>query len=100
MVWRQAVVTLLWLLCIGHVACATVAELSALQDFYIATNGAATWDSGNSWDFAAPSPDPCTNWKGIQCTSGEITRLELHESSNLVGTLPESLSDLSNLQTL
>lgn len=49
--------------------------------------------------------DPCglddgSPWKGITCNgNGEITHINLH-GSNLLGTLPSSLSGLTSLQSL
>ena len=87
-------------------------EMSALYDFYIATNG-AEWASaspsatGVPWNFLDPNvSNPCTsNWQGIYCSFPapylyyHVTRIVL-PSYNLAGTLPDTLDALPQLQYL
>jgi hypothetical protein len=84
--------------------CSTsVSQVDALNDLYIATNG-ADWDwssqDGIPWDFASSS-DPCNdNWQGITCDSFcDIHSISL-SNHNLNGTLPSSFILLPQLRSL
>eukprot|EP01059_Diplonema_ambulator_P019524 TRINITY_DN3290_c0_g1_i1.p1 TRINITY_DN3290_c0_g1~~TRINITY_DN3290_c0_g1_i1.p1 ORF type:complete len:1385 (+),score=172.73 TRINITY_DN3290_c0_g1_i1:42-4157(+) len=68
----------------------------ALLDIYTATNGAG-WTRNTGWLSAG---DPCAvPWEGVQCENGELVVLRL-DSNNLVGTLPDSINQLSALRIL
>eukprot|EP01032_Pedospumella_encystans_P009195 gene9195-10849_t len=84
-------------------------EYSALHDLYNATNGAEwTWydpftDYGYPWNFT-DSSDPClAPWQGLTCvvsgTNNHITELTF-SGNNMIGTLPNSLGNLTQLQLL
>ena len=89
-------------------------EMSALYDLYNATNG-ESWHWSNSptegipWNFSnnsAPNNNPCVDhWQGISCSFStpfefyHVTGIVL-PSYNLIGTLPYSVSGLSQLQDL
>eukprot|EP01032_Pedospumella_encystans_P010241 gene10241-11988_t len=107
--------TILSLLCIAYFVAHTLSqelepsEYSALHDLYNATNGAEwTWydpftDYGYPWNFT-DSSDPClTPWQGLTCvvsgTSNHITELTF-SGNNMIGTLPNSLGNLTKLQLL
>jgi Leucine-rich repeat (LRR) protein len=80
------------------------AERDALIALYNSTNGAGwsdrtNWRNGGDTDFNAPGTE-CT-WEGVTCDAGETTVTEINLGSNgLDGTLPASLSDLTNLERL
>ena len=72
-------------------------ERQALIDLYTSTNG-ASWTTQTNWNGAAGTEN---TWYGVTTDAGNTTVLELHlQSNNLVGTLPSSLGNLSNLQNL
>lgn len=73
----------------------TAGELSALQDFYAATNG-PSWTISTGW---MSSADPCT-WFGVTCDASPAVVSLYFVNNNLGGTLPASIGDLSNLQSL
>ncbi len=75
----------------------------ALRDLYNATNGSQwtnTITGDNPW---LVDCDPCglidgTPWKGIQCTNmGRVDVINLN-NNNLMGTLPASIGQLSELE--
>lgn len=74
-------------------------ECKALVELYTATNGDG-WTKRDNW---LDTISPC-EWYGVECASNgsdglTVVHLSLYEN-NLVGTLPMSLGDLGNLQTL
>lgn len=80
-------------------------EMNALYELYNATNGAEwTWSygAGNQWDFATDA-NPCTdNWQGIKCSNStpyNVIAIVL-TSESMRGTLPDSIGDFAELQTL
>lgn len=80
-------------------------QLEALSDLYYATNGSnwIFWNCDNSsvWAFEEGA-NPCTeNWCGITCYTdiSSVKGLNL-DSNNLSGTIPESISQLVDLETL
>jgi Leucine-rich repeat (LRR) protein len=83
-----------------------VHEIDALQDSYVSTNGDSwEWaDTGYQWNFT--DPFPCSDsWQGVTCSTDtfdgllHIFELELSAYS-LSGTLPASISNLTELTTL
>jgi Leucine-rich repeat (LRR) protein len=81
-------------------------EINALQDLYVSTNGDSwEWvDTGYQWNFT--DPYPCSDsWQGVTCSTDtydgllHIFELELSAYS-LSGTLPASISNLTELRTL
>ena len=79
-------------------------ERQALQDLYESTDD-AHWNYGSSsagthWSFDDPDVNPCEErWYGVQCVDNHITGLTF-VGSNLIGTIPESLSQLTMLMHL
>jgi hypothetical protein len=78
-------------------------ERQALQDLYDSTDG-PNWDygyGGTRWDFFNPYSNPCNeHWNGIECSVDyHVVELSL-ASSNLRGTIPSSIGQLSYLVTL
>jgi len=69
-------------------------ECQALVDLYISTDG-ANWKNNTGWNV---TNTPC-DWYGVSCSGGSVTRLSMH-NNQLSGTIPVSLGNLSNLQTL
>jgi Leucine-rich repeat (LRR) protein len=72
-------------------------DYQPLVDLYNATNG-ANWTNKTGW---LSGCDPCTGnggqpWFGLQCANGRVSRLILYQN-NLAGTLPASLSALTDL---
>jgi hypothetical protein len=86
--------TVVWVL-IQQTLCQVPPEqITALQEFYAASNP-ATWDSSGSWISAA---DPCfpvaNSWVGIGCNgAGKIDRINL-ASSGVQGSIPNSWRNL------
>ncbi|MEM6319989.1 MAG: 3-coathanger stack domain-containing protein [Bacteroidota bacterium] len=72
-----------------------------LEDFYNATNG-AMWTNDTLW---LSNCDPCgleegnSPWFGLTCQNNRVTSIYLHEN-NLNGQLPNSINDLTELQSL
>ena len=107
----------------GNVASTTISsvEYNALHDLFNSTTG-SQWildipytTYGYPWNFVIPQENPCsitTPWQGITCSSGcyldntttntlpcNIISINLQEL-NLQGTLPQSIGNLSSLQSL
>nr|WP_293840334.1 leucine-rich repeat domain-containing protein [uncultured Arsenicibacter sp.] len=70
-------------------------DYTALADFYNATNGSG-WTNKTGW---LANCDPCSGWYGVTCTNGRVSALSLI-NNQLTGSIPASLSALTNLQTL
>lgn len=71
-----------------------ITECEALVNFYNQTNG-TTWQENIGWN---NNNTPC-QWWGVTCDNGHVTKLYL-EDNNLNGPLPDSLSQLNQLQEL
>ena len=70
-------------------------DRSALVELYNATGG-ATWYRNDNW----LSEQPISEWQGVATdTAGQVTHLNL-SNNGLVGSLPGSLAELSNLKEL
>jgi hypothetical protein len=69
------------------------AEYAALVALYESTDG-ANWT--NAWTL--PTTDPC-GLRGVHCSNGRITRLDL-PSNNLSGPIPPELGGITNLEHL
>eukprot|EP01096_Ripella_sp_DP13-Kostka_P002443 TRINITY_DN1326_c0_g2_i1.p1 TRINITY_DN1326_c0_g2~~TRINITY_DN1326_c0_g2_i1.p1 ORF type:complete len:107 (-),score=6.65 TRINITY_DN1326_c0_g2_i1:319-639(-) len=70
---------------------ATTSEIEALNELYEATNG-ANWIINTNWTLG----DPCLNgWYGVVCSDSSVTQLNLG-FNQLVGTIPNSISNLVN----
>jgi len=83
-------------------------ELQALKDLYDSTSGDDWVWTGKHWDFSDANANPCdpgNTWQGIYCNynydSGyyHVTGIVL-DRCNLVGSLPDSLGQLSELTEL
>ena len=73
------------------------AERQALIDLYNSTNG-ASWANKTNWLGAAGTEN---TWYGVTTDAGNTTVQQLKlQNNNLVGTLPSSLGNLSNLTNL
>jgi len=75
-------------------------DYQALVDLYTSTNG-ATWGRKTGW---LQGCDPCTGnggnpWFGLSCANGRVTQVNL-SANQLNGSIPTSLSALTNLQYL
>jgi Leucine rich repeat N-terminal domain len=70
-------------------------ERDFLLALYSSTNG-ANWTNKSGWSAAT---DPECTWFGITCSAGNanVTRISLN-GNNLVGTLPSTLNNLTQLQ--
>ena len=80
-------------------ACSDVTEIpqtecEALVALYNSTNG-ATWTDNTNW-LMTNTPG---NWYGVTVDSGHVIGLEL-DYVHLLGSLPEQIQDLTNLQYL
>jgi Leucine-rich repeat (LRR) protein len=90
-------------------------EYNALYDLYNSTNG-KDWrwkkpfsiEDGYAWSFETPSQNPCSAtepWQGVSCTSTcgdsvcHIIQIDL-AYHNLCGTLPASITEINNLQSI
>jgi len=65
----------------------------ALVDLYNSTNG-ANWTNKNNWLIG-----PVSTWFGVTVAGGRINRLAL-VNNNLVGTIPITIGNLTNLTSL
>jgi hypothetical protein len=73
------------------------AERAALVAIYDSTNGAG-WRDSTAWKGAVGTE--CT-WYGVVCSTGDLNVTELRlEANNLVGVLPASLNQLTQLAFL
>jgi len=70
----------------------------ALIDLYNATDG-ALWVNRNSWQIPGYVGESPCGWFGVTCESGRVTELKL-PNNNLVGTIPNSIGDLTSLKVL
>jgi RHS repeat-associated protein len=78
-------------------------EFAALKDLFDATNGAGwtkktNWPTPGNWPASATAAQMDT-WAGIVVTNGDITGILLYQG-NLVGTLPVSIGNLTELTEL
>ncbi len=75
-------------------------DFAALMAFYEATNG-PEWDDNTGWADGANGTncEPCSGWKGVLCSDGEIKFLILG-SNNLSGFIPAAIGELEQLQVL
>lgn len=118
----------LWICWLGHLSAIPPSEFNSLRDLY-ETTGGALWEwkslsTGAVWNFTltddgVPLHDPCGGnnsqvWQGINCsfpcnvtvTANSTATMDCHILSlslveyNLQGSLPQSLSNLSFLETL
>ncbi|MBL8112689.1 MAG: fibronectin type III domain-containing protein [Acidobacteria bacterium] len=72
------------------------AEQQALSDLYSATNGAG-WTNANGWFTKVP----VCSWFGVTCDMTQSTVIGLtFPGNNLVGTLPSSIGNFTNLTVL
>ena len=67
-------------------------ECQALVDFFNSTGGEA-WNNNTNWN---ETNAPCS-WFGLLCEAGTVTMLRLR-GNNLVGSIPPSIGDLTNLE--
>ena len=67
-------------------------EKQALLDLYVSTDG-EKWV--NTWDINLP----VTEWQGVSVIDDKVTGISLL-FNNIVGTIPNSIGDLTNLRTL
>jgi hypothetical protein len=81
----------------AHVAAIPAAERAALEAIYDNTNGAG-WRASTDWKGVVGTE--CT-WYGVVCSSGNLNVTELRlNANNLVGALPASLNQLTQLAFL
>ncbi len=66
----------------------------ALVDLYNSTNG-ANWTNHTNWLTAAP----VSSWFGVRVSNGRVTNLDL-PSNNLVGSIPTSIGNITQLTYL
>ena len=69
-------------------------ECEALLHLYHSTKG-KNWQNNNGWN---RTNIPC-GWNGVSCNNGHVTRLYLY-SNQLSGPIPESIGNLSQLESL
>lgn len=69
-------------------------DYAPLFDFYTSTNGPG-WNYSNKW---LTDNNPC-GWYGVGCTDNRVTTISLM-SNNVVGSIPASLGNLTNLKIL
>jgi hypothetical protein len=70
-------------------------ECQALISLYDASTEWG-WRDSRNW---VSGPNPC-EWRGVTCTDGSVSRLFVISETFLTGSIPQSLTDLSNLNTL
>jgi Leucine-rich repeat (LRR) protein len=69
-------------------------ECKALQDLYNSTNG-PNWTNKTDW---LQTITPCS-WYGITCTAGHVSKVLMFKN-NLVGSIPSTIDNLSNLTAI
>ena len=84
--------------CVGSSAGLAATDCAAWIDLYDATGG-ASWSGSLQTANLRLDPCSCPNSGMKMCTGGRITALYLHKGG-LVGTLPSSISQMSELTTL
>jgi RHS repeat-associated protein len=72
-------------------------EFAALQDLYESTGG-PNWTNNTNW-LQGSTAGEMEQWYGISMQDGDVAKIEL-PNNNLQGPLPESLGDLTSLDTL
>lgn len=92
--------TSLLLVCFSLLVACSMAQpqyqIDALMEFYNSTNG-PYWYNNANWGKGLPC---YYNWYGVSCDSNdEITKINL-SSNKLIGSIPESFGQLSNLRKL
>ncbi|NJL04735.1 MAG: hypothetical protein HC911_07455, partial [Chloroflexaceae bacterium] len=70
------------------------AECEALLALYLATDG-PNWFSNSGWG----QNNAVCSWRGVTCTAGRVTSLEL-AGNQLTGSIPPELGSLTNLEQL
>ena len=70
-------------------------ERQALMDLYNNTSGETSWTNSTNW----LSDAPVCEWHGITVVDGHVTDINLG-NNNLSGTIPASLSNLAQLDSL
>ena len=81
---------------VNYITCLPQDSL-ALVDLYDSTNG-ASWTNHTNW----LTTSPVSSWFGVKVQSGRVIsiRLGLDVGNNLVGSIPSSIGNLTNLDTL
>lgn len=64
-------------------------------DAQVMTEMAKTLKADSSWT----GNDPCSGWKGVSCSSGKVTGINI-QAMNLKGTLPADFNKLSALTSI
>ena len=72
----------------------TVQDSLALVDFYNATNG-PNWVNNEGW-----LEGPVNTWYGVGVEDGRVNELQLINGNQLIGAIPESFGNLTNLDVL
>jgi hypothetical protein len=80
----------------AQIEAASPEEIQALNDLYDSTNG-NYWKNKYRWKIG----DPCTEyWFGIGCNNFGQVDMIIQINNNLTGTIPSSIGNLVNLETL
>ncbi len=76
-------------------------DRDALIALYNSTNGPAWKNVWNDWDVRKNwcSDEDLSTWQGVDCENGRVIRINL-SGSNLVGSLPEEMENLTELREL
>lgn len=69
-------------------------EKAILSDLYNSTNG-DNWGVNTNWN----SDEPVSNWHGVIVQEGKVHTIQIYDN-NLEGILPESLGNLTGLESL
>jgi Leucine-rich repeat (LRR) protein len=69
-------------------------EKTILSDLYNSTNG-DNWMVKNNWN----SEEPVSNWQGITVEEGKVQTIRIY-GNNLEGNIPESIGNLTGLESL
>ena len=95
---KFTLITLLFSMCISiNITAHTQVNIQdslALVDLYNSTNGPGWFTQGN-WLTSAP----LRSWNGVKVINGRVVSLTA-ENNNLIGTIPSSLGNLTNLRNL
>ncbi|MEO1096717.1 MAG: PKD domain-containing protein, partial [Bacteroidota bacterium] len=73
-------------------------EYQALVDLYNATDG-PNWTDNTNWLNGTTNTDFDT-WYGVTVENGDVVDIEFLNGNNLIGTLPSSIGDLTELNML
>ena len=94
----RSIVCFVFLSLIYQTIATSQSELSALSGLYYATDG-DNWVNNTNWFVGDPCASADFVWYGVSCENNHVVALYLSENG-LYGSIPDSLIDLYNLDTI